>query len=243
MSDAIDFTGTPIDPIPPAPATPKFAAPPLPTGPSAAEIGVSLLFSPSELVQVLDGARSRGPEYYAKALQLAVEDGYTLPAGHAAALPNAAATGPDTRSEEAKAFDASSLAPAKSASEYKFNLGVHGSDMRAVAKEDATMRDILFKLELPASVGGSLAELATRSSLAFDQLDANGRAIWQAEQRSTLGKLYANVAEELAKVDAMVAKVDPEVVKRLCDHGFFNATVISLLVTNANRLAARRGMV
>jgi len=87
MSDAIDFTGTPIDPTAtPAPAAPKFATWPAPTGPSASEIGVSLPFSAGELVQVLDGARSRGPEYYQAALRLAAEDGYELPAEHAAAL-------------------------------------------------------------------------------------------------------------------------------------------------------------
>ena len=105
------------------------------------------------------------------------------------------------------------------------------------------MRSALLALELPATVGGSLAEIGTRSSLAFDRLDAAGKAWWQAEQRSTLGKMYADVPAELAKVDAAVAKIDPEIAKNLADHGFFSATVIALLITNANRMAVRKGMV
>ena len=152
--------------------------------------------------------------------------------------PNAA-PGLDTRSDEAKAFDASSLAPAKSGAEYNMRSG----DLLApIGAGDAKLRGALHSMELPATVGGSLAEIGARSSLAFDQLDANGKALWQKEQQVQLGRLYPNVAEELKKVDALVSQADPKVAQALAEHGFFNAQVCALLITHTNRMAARKAM-
>ncbi len=138
-----------------------------------------------------------------------------------------------------KAFDASSLAPARHPTEYQMCSG----DMLApIGAGDAAMRGALYSMEIPATVGGSLAEIGAKSSLAFDRLDANGKEMWQAEQRSQLSKMYPDVAAEMAKVDALVAKADPEVAKALAEHGFFNATVCALLITHANRMAARQAM-
>ena len=77
-------------------------------------------------------------------------------------------------SDLAPVFDASSLAPSRRPTEYQIRSG----DMLApIGAGDAAMRGALYSMEIPATVGGSLAEIGAKSSLAFDRLDANGKDV------------------------------------------------------------------
>src|SRR5260370_1218503 len=103
-------------------------SPALPT-PVVRDQGGTLPFRDSDVAQILQSARNRGPDALARAVALATEDGYRSPAEFLTApvqsLPNQSRMSetniPPATSIEAQAFDNSSMAPAKSEADYNIN--------------------------------------------------------------------------------------------------------------------------
>lgn len=214
--------------------------------------GHSLPFRGGELNQVLDGMRNRGPDTYARALRLAVDDGYTLPAEHQkafAALRSDAGHVPSPAQgkamTDAEEFDNSSLAPARDIADYRINWrGLVDPDSPEITKMDTNMRTALHQMQLPASIGGTIAEYGWRDAEKFAQLDATGREAYVAEQNAQLARFFPDVPKAVKEVDALVARIaDKELAQRMADAGFFNsARVVVLLHGHAQRMAARRAM-
>jgi hypothetical protein len=104
------------------------------------------------------------------------------------------------------------------------------------------LRDTLHAWDMPASIGGSVAEIGNRSAIAFDALDPAGKEAWRAEQRSQLSRFFPNVAEALVVVDRLVEQADHDVVATMAEHGFFSAPVIVQLHAHASRVMHRKSL-
>lgn len=221
---------------------------PTPEPPSG---GGTLPFREGELNDVLNGFRNKGADTYARALRLAVDDGYRLPGEHekafAALRPDAghapAQATADAGMTEAEAFDHSGFVPASSAADYNIRWFEFAPGAPDLGKLDASMRTALHQMELPASIGGTIAEYGWRDAQKFGQLDETGRELHAIQQRAELAKFFPDLPAAMKTVDAMVERIaDKELAKTLADEGFFSTRVIVLLHAQAQRMAARRAM-
>jgi hypothetical protein len=201
---------------------------------------------PSEIATLISGFRKAG---VAEAeIKAAIEgDGYTWPGDELKEQPK--------QPTEAQEFDTSSLAPNADPASYNINwfankptitpelttaLGAEG--LQAQPKPDAALREGLASMGIPASAGGSIAELMMDSARQFAGLSPSDKQA--ARERAKQGVAAALGEDAVGQYQAIAkqwATKNPTMFRALTESDYLSSPVIlGQLALQARRNAARK---
>lgn len=156
----------------------------------------------------------------------------------------------DTRSDEAKSFDAT-FAPPPAPEGYKLdyiNRLPPGTETSTVAQFNGAATSWLHEVQMPPSIGAAMVERAMEVGQRAERMSAPELELWKREQAIAFDRV-AKTPERAAQLRAHAVEVlamptkTPEFSIGLLQSGArFDATTLMLLALHGERLAARRAM-